>query len=201
MHDYLLLNEEGLSFHSVSGDTKPIVQFPDEHVVLLDGVYIDSVKVVCEADWGHSAGSPYRNAWNMWVTDDHPKGAYGELSQQQLAFLHTVVAGTNPDGSKGTCGLKIAYNSHLSKNKFFVDITNCSEKEYTRLVWKDTFPVGVTNQGFMARFPDGTVSGDFIVVPTGSKVPFVLRKYPDEDEIGNAYFFVGECCKLSMSSK
>lgn len=48
----------------------------------------------------------------------------------------------------------------------------------------------------------GAEVGDIVVVFSGAKVPHLLRKCEDDEENneGESYFLIGECCKLCQAS-
>lgn len=61
--------------------------------------------------------------------------------------------GTNPDGSKGSSGLKVADNYNYCDDNYFIDLSVCDYKEAIHFAHKMAYPFGITNQGFMALMP------------------------------------------------
>ncbi|KIW67178.1 hypothetical protein PV04_06449 [Phialophora macrospora] len=191
--EYLLLRNPD-NCHYKAGGGKPSFYFPnDESVMIVDGVSLGRVQTMSAAEQKKS--TDLKREWDFWVTASHPRHVYGGPKGQQEAFIRTLVAGRNADGSKGTCDL----TAQMLEDSFDMGFVGTKKAESETTPTNDMliglgsvwlfFKFGVTDQGFMARVPDLTEEGDIIAVFLGAKTPFVLRRYEKLD----AYLVVGEC--------
>ncbi|OAG34340.1 hypothetical protein AYO21_11492 [Fonsecaea monophora] len=195
-HGNLLLKRTD-NCHYKAGGSKPYFYFPnDESVLIVHGVNLGRVQTTNRAE-KESLQPALKRQWDFWVTASHPRNVYGGPKDQQEAFIRTLVAGRNEDGSKGTCGM----TPQLLEDMFdlgFVE-TNGNKAESETISMTDInlalapssneFKFGATDKGFMARVPIFSEDGDIVAVLLGAKAPIVLRRYAKLD----AYLVVGEC--------
>jgi Heterokaryon incompatibility protein (HET) len=79
-------------------------------------------------------------------------------------------------------------NSQTFHQWFNKDFTSSALIESSLHTWSTSRRFSRTNDGRLARVPDGAHTGDFICVLHGSEVPYVLRAQED-----GAFTVVGEC--------
>ncbi|KFA80375.1 hypothetical protein S40288_10283, partial [Stachybotrys chartarum IBT 40288] len=215
---YLLRNIHNCHYKA-AGYTVPQIRHLDESAtIMISGVRLDTVGVLAPSvkDTGRGAmDHTIRSDLATWRDGTHPKHIYGDRKGQEAAFLETVVAARNPDGTKGTCPLSVSilntvYQLELLNESRLDEVeTECSNSEISseevatvksKYIWiyniSKHFRFGITKNGHMGRLPVETEVGDIVVVFFGAKVPFVLRKYEEMD----MYYLIGECCSTHPKS-
>jgi hypothetical protein len=216
IYDGLLFNNIDNCYYAASRGTKPVLNFSnDNNTMFVDGLLIDNIAAVPPdaTNFGFrkknvSKEYSLRDEWEFWSLGKQSREIYGDKAQQQEAYIYTITAGRNRDGSKGTCGLNTKTAS-IALDLGFIDEDEIDRIEYleTRvsqsmadyaafLPLHYAFKFCTTKRGFMGRVHPQAEAGDGIVVFAGAKVPHVLRKYEDRER----YFLVSECCKLPYLS-
>ena len=213
-----LLNPINNCHYKASGNTSPSVRCPaDKSVMIVSGMRFDTVSAIAppKEDGRNTFDHAFKSGLETWRNGTHPRHVYGNKKQQEDAFLQTVVAARNGDGTKGTCQLSIPTLNYMYKlgltdesrqNAREVDTegsdTSVSSdivhlKDYFIPIYRLSkhFTFCATANGFMGRVPIGTSVDDIVVIFLGAKVPFVLRKYKEEDR----YYLLGECCTSTKS--
>jgi hypothetical protein len=202
---YLLLNSPAKCHYRAGGETKPRVHFPNAKCeMIVDGIRFDILTAVSPGPppLGTSTVERYKHAfkddWKLWRDMGHPFGIYGADRGQQEAYLRTMVAARNPDGTKGSCTLSVPL-LNFRYELGFIDTEEKSDKlrgpstlDYKPIESMITFfRFCITGHGYMGRVPVGARRGDVVAVLFGARVPFLLRRYEDHD----AYCLLGECCE------
>jgi hypothetical protein len=209
-----LFNNIGDCYYAAGSGSKPIVKFSnDDYTMFVDDILIDRIEAVplnVTTSGARKEDSPLslRDEWELWSLGKQPRDIYGDVPQQQEAYVHTITAGRNKDGSKGTCG----FNAKTASIAFHLGFINEDEidrieyleirtsrsaanySEFLSLHYESTFCT--TKRGYMGRVHPETQAGDIIVIFAGAKVPHLLRKYKDDDR----YFLIGDCCKFAYLS-
>lgn len=168
-----------------AGGSVPSFHFPNDHsIMIVDGVSLGTVQEMASSEASIS------DEWNTCVKASCVDRVYGDHNCKEEAFIRTLVAGRNGDGSKGNCGWT-ALLLHGGICRGHID----NEPYLSTASVSMCFKFGISDQGFMARIPQVTEKGDTIAIVLGAKAPIVLRRY---EEI-NGYFVIGECCKAMLS--
>jgi hypothetical protein len=204
---YLLLNKTHKlhkCHYRAAGNTSPMVNFTmkGELTMQVCGIRVDTIKSVAHSNfnitWDAVRKGPSEE-WEVWCQHNHSSKLYGDPNGEKEAFVQTMVAGRNISGEKATYDLGAAWTAvKWGPEKMLatgpprpvqLQMSDLDQR-CAELIWTSFC---ITNKSYMGRVPWYSEVGDLIVIFLGSRVPTVLRKYPDQD----MYYHVGECCEFA----
>ncbi|PQE05272.1 hypothetical protein CJF31_00008785 [Rutstroemia sp. NJR-2017a BVV2] len=205
---YLLLNKSHKCHYRAAGNTRPIVNFPvkDELTMQVCGIRVDTIESISHSNfntiWGAVRKGPSEE-WELWCQHNDISQMYGDSKDRKEAFVQTMVAGRNLSGERATYDLQAAWTAVKwgpekmlatgAPSPVQLQMSDLDQR-YDEVSWTSFC---ITNKSYMGRVPRYSEVGDLIVIFLGSKVPTVLRKYPDQD----MYYHVGECCEFASSKR
>ncbi|PQE16336.1 Heterokaryon incompatibility protein [Rutstroemia sp. NJR-2017a WRK4] len=197
---YLLLNKSHKCHYRAAGNTTPIVNFclKDELTMQVYGIRVDTIQSISHSNlnstWDGVRKGPSEE-WELWCKHNDNSQMYGDSRDRKEAFVQTMVAGRNHNGERATYDLQAAWTAVKwgpermlatgAPSPIQLQMSDLDQR-YDELTWTSFC---ITNKSYIGRIPRYSEVGDLIVIFLGSKVPTVLRKYPDRD----MYYHVGEC--------
>ncbi|KAK5055385.1 hypothetical protein LTR84_013135 [Exophiala bonariae] len=182
-------------YFRAAGDSIPDVQFyKEEGRMLIRGICVDTIADISDVELPNL---DFRG-WGMCSRHDAVRQRYRDEATLKQAFRSVFVLGRNTKGAKQEFTNDKAFPDH------FLHIPGEGETHISQTDWLDalyslindslvTGQVFVTSSGFIGRTPPGSRIGDLIVVFSGGKVPFVIRRCPGLDDLNvDRYVLIGE---------
>jgi len=185
-------------YFRAAGDSIPDVQFfKEEGRMLIRGIFVDTIVDIPSSE----SKPPYLDfhEWGMCSRHDAVRQRYRDEATLQQAFKSVFVLGRNTEGAKqeftndttlpdNLLRLPHEGETHISQSDWLDALYSLSSRQFF-----------VTSSGFIGRAPLGSRIGDSIVVFSGGRVPFVIRKCQDVDSFTvDRYVLIGEVCKCLM---
>lgn len=193
----LLLYEGCREIYRASGHTKPKVFFDHtKERMTFEGFHVDDVVCVPRIE----AQDPFKGYWEAATDYELSATVYGDaldlleafrelLSLQRtnlslFTLQHVILEGVEVKGSA-----HIEPSASPTTERAAQEI----QSVYSDWIGESNRQFFITTSGYFGAGPRQMKAGDLVVIPLGSRTPFLLRKHQD------TFSLVEECCKYSMA--